>query len=438
MPLLPRVRRFAARHDLWQQGTRVLAAVSGGSDSVAMLFLLHELQARGDLELAAVAHVNHQMRSVAGEDEAFCRALATRLGIPFASTSVDVPALARSRKQSLELAARIARHAYLAELRATLGADVVATAHTRDDQAETVLMRLMRGTGSKGLAGILPRRQFRVRPVLCASRAELRDYLHARNEGWRDDETNLDVTNPRNRVRHELLPYLQRHFNPEIQLALARTAETLAAEDAWLDRITAAACLDVIERTPSEFAVQVDRLRLFPEAVQRRILHRALAESLGRAPSHHDVVSLLGRMEHFRGKWVLVNKPAAPFRLELAVPGEVRTGAGWLVQAELFDTPQRCTPRADVAQIDAATVTGTLVVRSRRPGDRLRPVGLGGTKKLQDVLVDRKVSRHDRANVPIVTDATERIIWVAGHVLGEEFRVTERTKAVIILNLRRI
>ena len=438
MPLLPRVRRFAARHDLWQPGTRVVAAVSGGSDSVAMLFLLHDLQARGDLELAAVAHVNHQMRSVSGEDEAFCGSLATRLGIPFASTSVDVPALARSRKQSLELAARVARHAYLAELRATLGADVVATAHTRDDQAETVLMRLMRGTGSKGLAGILPRRQFRVRPVLCASRAELRGYLQARNEAWRDDETNADVTNPRNRVRHELLPYLQRHFNPGIQMALARTAETLAAEDAWLDRITAAACLDVIERTPSEFAVQVDRLRVFPEAVQRRVLHRALAETLGRAPSHEDVVSLLGRMEHFHGKWVLVHKPAAPFRLELAVPGEVRTEAGWLVRAEPFDTPQRCTPRADVAQIDAAAVTGTLVVRSRRPGDRLKPVGLGGTKKLQDVLVDRKVSRHERANVPIVTDATERIIWVAGHVLGEEFRVTERTKSVIILNLRRI
>jgi tRNA(Ile)-lysidine synthase len=196
-------------------------------------------------------------------------------------------------------------------------------------------------------------------------------------------------------------------------------------------------------------------LMALPEAVARRVIVYGLAAARVTAPSHHDVDRVLEvargalpavdlsdlRAEHFGGNVVLVNSPLsapAPFRYDLAVPGRVTTDGGWMVEALDFDRPQRLVADPTVAQIDAASVSGGLVVRSRRPGDRIRPVGLGGRKKLQDVLVDRKVSRRERDAVPIVTDKTERIIWVAGHVLGEEFQVTERTKAVIILNLRRI
>jgi tRNA(Ile)-lysidine synthase len=412
-----------------------------------MLLLLHELQTRGELTIESIAHLNHQIRPEADADESFCRALAERLGIAFVAARVDVPGAAREKKQSLELAGRVARREFLDHVRRASGADCIATAHTEDDQAETILLRLMRGTGSRGLAGIAPCRDRRVRPMLCATRAELRQLLEQRGERWREDATNADLTHLRNRVRHELLPYLEQHFNPSVRRGLARTADVARAEDGLIARMAIAASVCVLEPHRGDITIDTDRLSVLPEAVQRRVVMQALTTSQSRAPSFDDVERVLARTEHFRGKLVLVPygdgpsaapSPPAPFCFELPVPGDVRTDADWIIEAEEFALPQGRVAQPDVAQIDAAAVAGGLFVRSRRPGDRIRPVGLGGSKKLQDVLVDRKVRRKERDAVPIVTDATGRIVWVAGHVLGAEFGVTEGTKGVIILKLRRI
>jgi tRNA(Ile)-lysidine synthase len=444
MPLLSHVRRYAARHALWEADTRVVAAVSGGSDSVAMLFLLHELHLRGELRLDRVAHLNHQIRPEADEDEAFCRALAARLDVAFSSSRVDVPARARVARRSLEVTGRHVRRQYLDDVRRSCGADVIATAHTADDQAETVLLRLLRGSGSRGLAGIAPRRDRRVRPVLAITRSQLRRELESRGEVWREDASNEDLANRRNRVRHELLPYLAEHFNPSVRRALTRSAEIARAENAVLERLAVAASTTLVECDDDTVTIDAEGLRCLPEGLQRRVVLHALAARRTRMPSLADVERAVTRMEHFRGKVVLVSTHDLPaeqpagFNLDLPVPGWTQTNGGWVVEAERFDSPQRHLPRADVAQIDAAAVVGGLTVRNRKPGDRLRPVGLGGRKKLQDVLVDRKVKRSERDTVPIVTDASDRIVWVAGHVVSEEFRVTERTKGVIILKLRRV
>jgi tRNA(Ile)-lysidine synthase len=244
-----------------------------------------------------------------------------------------------------------------------------------------------------------------------------------------------------------LLPYVEQHFNPSARRALARTADMARVDDDWLARMTAAAGVGVIDYESGKVIVDIERLRALPEALQRRLVVDALTIGHSRAATYEDVTRFLDRMEHFRRKVVLVPSrtgrnpvpaPSAPFCFELPVPGVVRTGAGWAVEAEPFDHPQDRLVQLDVVQIDATTVQGALSVRSRRAGDRVQPVGLGGSKKVQDVLVDRKVDRHDRDAVPIVTDSTGRIVWVAGHVLGEAFRVTDRTKGVIILKLRRI
>ena len=431
---------------MWRPGTRVIAAVSGGSDSVGMLWLLRELAERGDLRLEVVAHLNHQIRPEADADEAFCRALAERLQVPFTAARFDVPAAAREHKQSLELAGRTARRAFLDDVLRSTGADVAATAHTADDQAETVLLRLLRGTGQRGLSGISPCRERRVRPVLCATRAELRSSLTARGETWREDASNADLANPRNRVRHELLPYLARHFNPSVWRSLGRIADVARSENALLERIAAAASVGIVERVEGGAMLDAEAFRGLPEAVQRRVVLHALALGRSHAPSSADVDRVMGQMEHFPGKRVLVDtgdpptvpsRAVAPFSFELPVPGAVHTG-NWMLEAEGFESPQPRSERPEVAQIDATAVSGGLIVRNRRPGDRLRPVGLGGSKKLQDVFVDRKVNRGERDAVPIITDRSGRIVWVAGHVVGEEFRVTERTKGVIILKLRRV
>ena len=443
---------------MWRRDTRVIAAVSGGSDSVAMLRLLHDLHCQGELRLDAVAHLNHRIRPDSDADEAFCAAVAAQLGSAFVSLRLDVPARARETRQSLEVAGRAARRAFLDNLKQARGADRIATAHTEDDQAETLLLRLLRGTGQRGLAAIAPARGSRVRPLLWATRAELRRELERRGQRWREDATNTDRTNPRNRVRHELLPYLERHFNPSARRALARLADAARADDDLLARAGAMSASAAVRRDPHGVHLERAVLDGLPEAIARRVAQYALVAAGLSAPSVEDVAAVLDiargersaadlrklHVEPFRGFVVLVPRGATrapePFRFELTGPGEVQLhDAGWILEAAgPFGHPQPQSVTKEVAHIDAATVGGGLVVRSRQAGDRMRPAGLGGTKKVQDVLVDRKVPRNERDGIPIVTDTGGRIVWVAGHVVGEAFRVTEGTKAVIILKLRRI
>jgi tRNA(Ile)-lysidine synthase len=471
--LLDRIRRFARDQRLWQSHTRIIAAVSGGSDSVGMLLLLHDLHQRGDLVLVSVAHLNHGIRQEAGADEAFCRVLAERLDLPFVSSTVDVPSLGRERHQSIEVAGRLERRRILEAVRHSHNADVIATGHTEDDQAETVILRLVRGTGRRGLSGIAPSRGRLVRPVLAVTRGELRDELRRRGQSWRDDDTNLDLTNPRNRVRHEVLPYLARHFNPAVRRSLARVAGLARSDETLLARQSAAAAVHVVRL--ADDSARLDRLALttLPEAVARRVVLFALGavrpDTVG-ALEHVNLVLEVaaGRrrsadlpgvaVEHSGESVVLVRKdlrraPAAPFQADLPIPGEVRLlEAGVVLEAEgpyavgdpclaaplLVDSTDPGPINRGTVHIAADQLGSALVVRSRRPGDRLRPLGLGGRKKVQDLLVDRKVSRSERDRVPIVTDADGRIVWVAGHAIGEEFRVTDRTNAVIILKLRHI
>jgi tRNA(Ile)-lysidine synthase len=468
MALLGRVRRFATQHELWRAETRIVAAVSGGSDSVAMLLLLHDLHSRGELRLDAVAHFNHRIRLEADGDERFCAALAERLGITFVEATVDVPAVARQQRQSLEVAGRLARRTFLLNVRRERGADVIATAHTQDDQAETVLLRILRGAGHRGLGGIAPRARRLVRPVLFASRDELRTELQRRDVVWREDETNADVANPRNRVRHELLPHLEQRFNPSARRALARLADVARADEELLSRQAAAASVRAGLHVAGGSLTLDSGAAVLPQAIRRRvIIHALTALRPATAPAlrHVEAVEavLCGRqraieipglrVEHSGRSVVLVSKsapgaPAPRFKADLPIPGEVRwPEAGVVVQA---DGPFDCTRgepwtrpdghaiNADMVVVAADRLATSLVVRNRWPGDWLRPLGLGGRKKLQDVLIDRKVGREVRDFVPIVTDAEGRIVWVAGHLIGEEFAVTDRTNAVIILKLRRI
>jgi tRNA(Ile)-lysidine synthase len=212
-------------HRMIPPGGRVVAAVSGGSDSVALVLVLRELERVIGCEVAGIAHLNHGLRDAAVDDERFCGALAAQLGVPFFLERVRVAALAREQRRSIEDAARVARYAFFERVRIAASADAVATGHTRDDQAETFLLRLLRGAGTRGLAGILPVSGCVVRPLIDVRRDELRQYLADRGQPYRDDETNRDVRIPRNRIRHELIPSLERDFSNGITEILAREAE---------------------------------------------------------------------------------------------------------------------------------------------------------------------------------------------------------------------
>ena len=457
--LLQRVRRYIDRHELWQPGGRVVAAVSGGSDSVALLWILQELHQDGTVHLAGVAHLNHQLREHAVCDEAFCRALAARIDVPFLAARADVAALAREWRCSIEVAARRARYAFLERARVGSAAVHIGVAHTRDDQAETVLMRLVRGAGTRGLRGALPVRGAVVRPVLECSRDELRAYLMARAEPWIEDETNADLSHPRNRVRHELLPLLAERYRPSVARVLARTADVAAHDDALLERLAEQALPTVAATAPGGLRLDAAVLLALPLSLQRRLARRVLVlAGAKRAPGHGDVERLLAvcaaggpaaaeaagvRVERFSADAVLLKRSGdahADLRLAdrvLLVPGEV----------ELPDLGPRCRVtavgpiqhggafgpgRVQVA-LKAAAVVLPLVVRGRRPGDRIQPVGLVGTKKLQDLLVDRKVPRGERNRIPVVADAAGRVVWVVGHAVAAHVAASA-LDAVIVLS----
>ena len=470
MPLRERVLRTIRQHALIPDGGRVVVAVSGGSDSVALVHILHELATDGAFELVGLAHFNHQLRGAAAdEDEAFCRKLAAARSLPLDVESADVRTLARTRRTSIENAARQARYAFLERAASRARADRVAVGHTRNDQAETFLLRLVRGAGPRGLAGIYPRVGLIIRPLLDVDRQQLRDYLGRLGTAFREDDTNRDVRIPRNRVRHELMPYLQRHFAPGIVDVLGREA-TIAREDAeWLDTTTSDAARDVTRVRGESIEINVAGLALLPLALGRRVVYQTLAEAAnGRfiGFDHVEIVMQLARSStevsgpvdlpghqarRIGGTIVLTPRDQGRaagcsesnfFEYPLSIPGEVHvTEVGLTISAQPAEPERplgRLASRGDSVTIEAATVFGPLAVRSWRPGDRFRPLGLGGRKKLQDFFVDRKIARAKRGLVPLVVDVQGRIIWVVGMALADDFRVTDRTQAVIVLRVRRL
>jgi tRNA(Ile)-lysidine synthase len=492
--LLDRVRGYAAQHSLWRADTRIVAAVSGGADSVALFCLLQQLAASGDCRLAGLAHLHHHIRGDAADgDAALCRELAARAGVPAVIGDADVPALARSSGVSHEVAGRNARQQFYVEAQATLNASRVALAHTRDDQAETVLLRLVRGAGSAGLSGMAPRREHLVRPLLEVPRAELRSYLNEIGVAWREDATNDDCAIPRNRVRHEVMPRL-RELNAQADAALARAAGILRTDALYLDGLAneAAARLVRLEEGASgassassasgasgassassakgaerRVTLDAEGLAQLPVAVARRVALRALetanpsrsygleeAQLLCETAAGGAGGSLAGlEMERFGATVVLVKRvpkvpkvPGVPgtvgvdsFELQLDIPGAVDAPHGrWTLSAAGPLPREAVTPvEAGQVMVDAGTLSRGLIVRPRRPGDRFHPLGAPGRRKVQDVFVDRKIPRDDRDREPIVTDEMGRIVWVAGQVLATPFRVTPLTTTVVVLTLRR-
>jgi tRNA(Ile)-lysidine synthase len=323
MRLLQQIRRTIRRHALCPPGSRVLAGVSGGSDSVALALLLRELSEHGGFSVVALAHVNHQLRPEAARDEQFCRGLAARLALPIQVESVDVRSYALSQRLSIEDAARRLRYESLRRSALEVRADRVAVGHTRDDQAETFLLKLIRGAGMVGLGGIYPQRGDVIRPLLDVSRSELRDYLTSLGQEWVEDDTNADLKNPRNRIRHLVLPELNLAAGTDTSTAIARAAGLARDDSHWLDELADSRFDAVVGEGGNGFEIDAARLDQEPPPVQRRILRRALRmvaagheigldhvdAALGVAAGLTGGVDLPGgRVELRRGKLVLTSR----------------------------------------------------------------------------------------------------------------------------------
>lgn len=460
-PLARCVGRTIRGRALLGERDRVLVAISGGADSVALTWLLRDLSQRSRWRLVGLVHVHHGLRGEdADGDEAFCRALAARLALPIEVIHADARAQARVGRQSLESAARAVRYAGFDAALGHLDATTIVTGHTADDQAETVLMRLLRGAGARGISAIRWRRGAYVRPLLDVRRAQLRADLDARGESFREDASNADVSIPRNRLRHDVLPALERAFAGSVR-ALSRAAELASADEALLSALARDAGAGLAMSDAS--GVQLDRAALgaLPPALARRVVRDAIESQGGLVSLRHvDAIRRLaaahGADWHLdlprlavdrRGRHVQMRPRAAAgdaapgFAYTLPIPGAIwLPETGMTIEAsyqESVDVASGFERHPHRALLQAASVAAPLVVRSRRPGDWFRPLGAPGRRKLQDVLVDRKIPRHRRDAVPVVVDAAGRILWVAGVTMADECRVTAPESGVVILELKK-
>lgn len=444
----------------------MIVALSGGADSVALTLILKDLAASEGFDLVGAAHLNHQLRGAdADADERFCRQFTAGLGLPIDVERIDIAPLAAARGVSIEQTGHVERHAFFARAAARLGASAIAVAHTKDDQAETFLLRLLRGAGPRGLGGMHPRSGLVVRPLIETTREDVRAFLQETGASFREDQSNLDVSIPRNRIRHELLPFLETRFTPGIVEVLDREAAIAREDSDYLDTAARDAAGAVMTRTPRGVELDIAALLQRPAAIARRIIRLAQAEVVDGGFVGYDAVEavlafavsnvtgpidLPGHRVNRCGTVLVLStsvprrvaQPAAGFSYQLEVPGRVAVPeAACAIAADKSVVPEgqpasavwQLTGRGDEAILEARTIAAPLSVRNRRPGDRFRPLGSAGRKTLQDFFVDAKVNRDTRDCTPVIVDARGRIVWVAGHALAEEFRVTDTTRDVVIL-----
>lgn len=423
------VYRMIVKDRLVPPGEGVLVALSGGADSVVLLHLMRSLAPLVPFTLRA-AHLDHGMRPESPHDAVFVRRLCAEWGVPLAVERADVPALAREQGRGLEETGREVRREFLRQTAARHGCAVIALGHHRGDQAETFLHRLLRGSGLSGLAAMRVKSGPFVRPLLPFSRRQVRDYLAEQRLGHVEDPSNRDPAYTRNRIRHQLLPSLQ-SFNPRIEEHLARLCRRIALEEDYWQEEGERSLAALIR--PGEGGVCLDRsgLAALHPALRARVIRRALervrGDLTGISARHVEDVEgvLLGERPqaevHLPAAWAARRydrlwlrrtppPPPPPFAVPVAGPGVYPLPGGGVLEVSLVDAPRG--EGALAVEFDADVASFPLLVRPFRPGDRFRPAGLGGSKKLKDFFIDAKIPLEERRRLPLV--AGREILWVVG------------------------
>lgn len=469
-----KVLRYIRQEHLLAAGDRVGVAVSGGADSVALLRVLLEL--RGELGLVlSVAHFNHKIRGAeADADQEFVAELARQFDLLFHLGSGDAPFSAQQHGLSLETAARELRHAWFAQLVREGKAGKIATAHTQDDQAETVLMRILRGAGTRGLAGISPEQKQKalVRPLLAITREEVEQHLNRLGQSWREDSSNRDLRHARNRIRHELLPLLERDYNPGIRETLSDLSELARAEEEYWEKEISSLAERLIRfgkpsrsgrsnRTESGAATAPPALALdlsslgLPLALQRRLL-RAMAEKMGVTLEFKHIQELLALAKQRKhGKQVdlpggLVarcslrelqisyqTKASAPdYSYRLPVPGHVAIAElNTTISAQVVTlTGETTLSRYNSRLLDRTLLAPELIIRNWRPGDRFFPAHTRSPRKVKELLqsgrLGHELSPLERKTWPVIESAGH-IVWMRGFPVPEAF-AAKAGEAVLI------
>jgi tRNA(Ile)-lysidine synthase len=480
-----RLRHSLEHYQMLRAGDRAGVAVSGGADSVALLLLLVGLEEELGVVLS-VAHFNHQLRGKSSEaDQKFVERLAAKYGLPFHVESADVAAKAKRDKTNLEDTARRARYGFFRKLVDNRTVTRVAVAHTADDQAETVLAHILRGTGLAGLGGIHPVAEHIVRPLIEVRRAELRTYLRMKNQSWREDTTNRDTTKLRARIRRKLIPLLEKHFQSVAVEHLTTLAELAREDEAFLEALVAERTETLVEKQADSARIRIEDL-LHPlktrefgaearestdkeeksTALSKRIVrhivegvklragqlgakHVGIVLDLARHGESGSALPLPGGAEvrkerdrlifqaHRNAETHITESTAREYEYNIdLVDGSAAIsvpGLGCVFRLRVIDWPaKRGETNKLGAVLDRDRLRFPLVLRNWHPGDRLRPLGYRNTHKLKRLLNEKRISRWERDGWPVLTSGGV-LAWARGFSVAAEFAADERTRAGIVI-----
>ncbi len=467
MSMQRKIQIFMEQYHMIEHGDHVVAGVSGGADSVCLLLVLERLRKSMGFSLSAV-HVEHGIRGAESlQDAEFVRELCERLQVPLQTFSVDAPERAQEKRQSLEEAARELRYECFYEACRELGASRLAVAHHGDDCAETMLFHLSRGTGIRGLCGIVPVRHVAeqnldlIRPLLCLTRTEIEEFLQKEQQGFRTDSTNADQNMSRNRIRSQVLPQL-RQINLAAVPHMVRTAGYMEEVCDYIDDAAWSLGKQYIryfpeEQKPQEIRIARAGFTEMPKILQENLLHRLLGKLAG---SRKDLTAVhvekvrelfelqVGRQIDLPYQMTaeagyedirLYRKPETNIskekrtELTLDVSGQVQEFSGLQISARIFPFDgnfQQIPEKTYTKWFDYDKIKDTVQIRTRRPGDFLQVRAEGGHKKLKDYLIDSKILQKERDALVLLADASH-ILWIVGRRISEAYKVTQETKRIL-------
>lgn len=455
-----KVRKYVEEYHLIESGDILVAGISGGADSVCLHYLLIELQKYLDFQFVAV-HVNHNLRGEeADKDQEFVENLCKKTQIPVSVVSKNVKEIAKQRKISVEEAGRVARYEAFSEIADAIGANKIVLAHHQDDLAETMVHHLVRGTGISGLCSIKPIFGNRIRPLLCLTRKEIEIYLKKRESEWQTDSSNLEDDYTRNKIRHHVISYLCKEVNSQAVSHMAETAKELQEIEMLL--------VDFVERISEKMVVRSENQTIFREDLKKEsayLQRRIFLEEMKRLASAtkdfsrvhgEDVAALWGKQV---GKKILLpykmeavreydglcirkitiesknTRKENDVRIPLQIPGETKVEECRILSSILQEKKEIIVEKTYTKWLDYDKITNSLEFRHRKTGDIIRVHPSGGSKKLKDYLIDRKIPSDTRDYLWLLADGSE-IVWIVGDRISEKYKVSDTTKKILYVEIK--
>lgn len=455
------VRQTIKRENLIEKNDKILIALSGGPDSICLLDIMIKLKDEYNLTLYA-AHLNHRIRGIdAQEDSLFCQKICKKNNVTFFVKNIDIPELAVQQSRGVEEVARDVRYDMFFDIKNKLGINKIAVAHNLDDQAETMLMKMFRGSGIQGLRGIdYKRKDGIIRPLLDIYKSQINEYCDVNNLNPRIDKTNFESDYSRNKVRLDLIPYIENNYCENIKQILSRTANVIRDDYNYIEEVSKEHYeLLVKNKSDDEIILDLPLLKNTDTAIQKRVIRLAILDIMGNLNNVENVhiVDSLSLLEKSDGKIINLPKNLKAYiknedyvittknqeNEEITYEYKIEINGKTVVNEIGLTVTTSVLPAKDslalpvskyIKVFDYDKIVGSLYVRSRKIGDKLSPIGLTGTKKIKDILINKKIPADTKYMFPIISD-DEQILWLLGYRISENYKIDDSTQRVIRIQL---